>query len=464
MTLDHKPTRRDFADFVYDCYSLPANQFRYWKEEPGRFTMNRAENNDGDADEAVVTTSPTTTSSSSASRLEHRSFRGNGTCGPRRGYSRRVPGGKPPWPRTFSAARPRRTSRSRATRPCGATSTSWLVVATPRVRYATSGHATRPRSRSGADRSNVPEGNVPELKIPDKTGPHLYEIGNSDWDAAVRWVNNLATNVDYTRKVHGEAVLSPAEVAKWTDFWRRWLLFGRKVETVKTQMRDEGLAAKVLSVTSPLLWASRRLYATAQGSLALMSTENKRELDRLLHEAWGLYQEFRRLGMSQVAVPYMGDLVVLLRTLPAEVTLPEMVARLRAAAQVGARLLDQNTAWWQWRKRDDTRGLTRADRRRVEARRRPRGPSRRPTRAPAPATAAPRSTPRSSAPSPRSTSRLPASTGSRRPRPRRQGRGCRRGQTRPRAVRVDDRLAPRVGWCWIPGYTLVDEGQNSSCC
>ena len=125
-------------------------------------------------------------------------------------------------------------------------------------------------------------------------------------------------------------------------------------------MRDEGLAAKLLSITSPLLWASRRLYATAQGSLALMSTENKRELDRLLHEAWGLYQEFRRLGMSQVAVPYMGDLVVLLRTLPAELTLPEMVARLRAAAQVGERLLDQNTAWWQWRKRDDTRGLRRA--------------------------------------------------------------------------------------------------------
>ena len=111
--------------------------------------------------------------------------------------------------------------------------------------------------------------------IPDKTGLHLYEIGNSDWDAAVRWVNNLATNVDYTRKVHSET-LSPAELAKWSDFWRRWLLFGRKIETVKEQMRDEGLAAKLLSITSPLLWASRRLYATAQGSLALMSTENKR--------------------------------------------------------------------------------------------------------------------------------------------------------------------------------------------
>ena len=138
--------------------------------------------------------------------------------------------------------------------------------------------------------ASVPEGDVPELKIPDKTGLHLYEIGNSDWDAAVRWMNNLAKNVDYTRRVHGADPVA-AEVAKFADFWRRWLLFGRKIETVKKQMRDEGLAAKVLSATSPCLWASRRLYATAQGSLALMSTENKRELDRLLHEAWGLYQE-----------------------------------------------------------------------------------------------------------------------------------------------------------------------------
>ena len=115
--------------------------------------------------------------------------------------------------------------------------------------------------------------------------------------------------------------------------------------------------------------------------------------------------------MSQVAVPYMGDLVVLLRTLPAELTLPEMVARLRDAAQVGERLLDQNTAWWQWRKRDDTRGLRRAADDAAKLADDLESPSRRPTRAPAPATAAPRSTPRSSAPSPRSTSRLPASTG-----------------------------------------------------
>jgi hypothetical protein len=45
-----KPTRRDFADFVYDRYSLAANQFRYWPDEPGRFTINRIENADGEED------------------------------------------------------------------------------------------------------------------------------------------------------------------------------------------------------------------------------------------------------------------------------------------------------------------------------------------------------------------------------------------------------------------------------
>jgi len=91
-----------------------------------------------------------------------------------------------------------------------------------------------------------------------------------------------------------------------------------------------------------------------------MSAENKRELDKLLHEAWELYKRFRLFGMSQVAIPYMGDLVVVLRTMPRDMSLGDMVTRLRDGAKVGERLLDKNTSWWQWRKRDDSRGLVRA--------------------------------------------------------------------------------------------------------
>lgn len=45
-----KPTRTDFANFVYDRYSLATNQFRHWPDDPGRFTTNRIENNDGEED------------------------------------------------------------------------------------------------------------------------------------------------------------------------------------------------------------------------------------------------------------------------------------------------------------------------------------------------------------------------------------------------------------------------------
>jgi hypothetical protein len=203
-------------------------------------------------------------------------------------------------------------------------------------------------------------GDVDELKIPQKTGFYLYEISHSDWDAATRWMANLAENVAYTRKVHGEKVLTTTEALKFNDLWRRWLLFGNKIEEVKRELKDESLASRVLSATIPGLWPSRLLYATAQGSLALMSAENKRELDKLLKEAWELYKRFRLMGLSQVAIPYMGDLVIILRTLPREMTLSDMVTRLRDGASVGERLVDSNTAWWQWRKRDETKGVRRA--------------------------------------------------------------------------------------------------------
>jgi hypothetical protein len=45
-----KPTRKDFVDFLYDRYSLNLNQFRLWPDEPGRFTTNRIENDNGEED------------------------------------------------------------------------------------------------------------------------------------------------------------------------------------------------------------------------------------------------------------------------------------------------------------------------------------------------------------------------------------------------------------------------------
>lgn len=46
-----KPTRKDFNDFTYNRYSLGANQFHYWPDDPGRFTTSRIERGDGEPDE-----------------------------------------------------------------------------------------------------------------------------------------------------------------------------------------------------------------------------------------------------------------------------------------------------------------------------------------------------------------------------------------------------------------------------
>ena len=50
MESNSKPTRTDFANFVYDRYSLATNKFLHWPDEPGRFTISRIENNDGEED------------------------------------------------------------------------------------------------------------------------------------------------------------------------------------------------------------------------------------------------------------------------------------------------------------------------------------------------------------------------------------------------------------------------------
>jgi hypothetical protein len=243
------------------------------------------------------------------------------------------------------------------------TTKNYAIVGHPPIHsheYVMAGGGYAPAPARTPSRSSTDALVVDELKIPAKGGIHLYEISNTDWDAAQRWMQNLTENVAYTRRVHGDRVLPPGELAPWHDLWRKWLAFREKMEAAKSSLADESLAAKVLAATSPAYWASRALFATAQRSLALMSSDNKRELDSLLDAAWKLYRRFHLLGMSQVAVPYAGELVVLVRTLPKELALTDMASRLRDGARAGERLLDENTAWWQWRRRDETRGLVRA--------------------------------------------------------------------------------------------------------
>ena len=187
--------------------------------------------------------------------------------------------------------------------------------------------------------------------------PRTYEVSNSDLEAAQRWIANLASNVKYASQARGTEALPPDEVALWDAFWKRWLVFASKIAAAQKSLKDEALAAKVLASTSPADWPSRTLHKTAQGSLALMSPENKRELDALVSEAQRLYNRFRLLGFGHVAMPYVGELAALLRSLPGELSLGDMVKILRDGMRAGARLLDGRTSWGVWPKTGSAQAL-----------------------------------------------------------------------------------------------------------
>ena len=58
----------------------------------------------------------------------------------------------------------------------------------------------------------------------------IYEISPTDYDAAKRWMANIAENVKYHRKVHGDRILTIEDEAMWGVLWRKWLLFGNKLK------------------------------------------------------------------------------------------------------------------------------------------------------------------------------------------------------------------------------------------
>lgn len=184
-----------------------------------------------------------------------------------------------------------------------------------------------------------PRGSVEWAGVPDMFEPtsstngfQVFEIGFTELDAADRWIARLGENVYYTRKIHGDKILGAADAAKWDAFASRWAPFRQKLQ-------------------HPL---------KSPAYVQMMLKENKSQFNILLHESRKLHDEFVAKGMPMVPVPYMGELVLLLRTLPKAMRAFEMRAKLEAGARCGDKLLDANTTWWQWRKRDDSRGLARA--------------------------------------------------------------------------------------------------------
>jgi len=61
-----------------------------------------------------------------------------------------------------------------------------------------------------------------------------------------------------------------------------------------------------------------------------------------------MHDTFAKKGMSAVPVPYAGELLLLLRTMPKKLTAAEMSAKLAAGAKCGERMLDDRAPWWSW--------------------------------------------------------------------------------------------------------------------
>ena len=163
---------------------------------------------------------------------------------------------------------------------------------------------------------------------PSNSGYQIFEIGFTELDAADRWMKRLEENIRYARQVQGDKVLSAADVVEWDALMERWVPFRHQ------HLKDH---------------AER-----------LMLKENKAQLDSLLHESKKLHDRFTAKGMAMVPVPYMGELILLLRGMPKKLTAAEMRSKLEAGIACGEHMLDQNTAWWQWRKRNDTRTMVAA--------------------------------------------------------------------------------------------------------
>jgi hypothetical protein len=160
-----------------------------------------------------------------------------------------------------------------------------------------------------------------------KSGFQAFEIGFTELDAADRWMKRLEDNIRYARQVHGDRILAQADVNEWDSLMTRWVPFRSSL---------------------------------AKHAERLMLKENKARLDDLLNQSKALHDRFAKKGMPMVPVPYMGELVVLLRKMPRQMRTVDMRAKMEAGVKCGEKMLDENTAWWQWRKRDDSRGLARA--------------------------------------------------------------------------------------------------------
>ena len=185
-------------------------------------------------------------------------------------------------------------------------------------------------------RGSIEWAGVADMWEPDpprsSSGFQVFEIGFTELDAADRWMKRMEDNINYAIRLHGNKILNDADLGEWDALMLRWVPFR-------------------LKLTSPL---------RSPLNLQMWLKDNKITLDKLLNESKAMHDRFAKKGMSMVPMPYMGELVLLLRQMPKKLTAAQMQTKLEAGIECGEKLLDEDTAWWQWRKRDDTKGLVAA--------------------------------------------------------------------------------------------------------
>jgi hypothetical protein len=171
--------------------------------------------------------------------------------------------------------------------------------------------------------------NTPHPRVTDPTvsrsGFDVYKIGFTELDAAERWVNAVDRSVNQARKLHGDEILSRDDASAWTSFMTRWMPFKEDMQL--------------------------------PGHFNAMLSSNKKQFDELMNESKKLHNHFVAKGMAMVPVPYMGELVELLRSMPKKLTAGQMIAKLQAGIRCGEKMLDENTSWFYWMISNDTRGL-----------------------------------------------------------------------------------------------------------
>lgn len=163
---------------------------------------------------------------------------------------------------------------------------------------------------------------------PSRSGFNVYEISYTELDAADRWMKAIDRSVKYTRKIHGDKILSADDEKEWNTFAKKWFHF----------LADMQLP----------------------GHFDAMLKSNKKIFDEYMNSSKLLHDKFTAKGMSPIPVPYTGELVQLLREMPAKLTAGQMRAKLLAGVKCGEKVLDENMPWYYWSVSNDMRGLREA--------------------------------------------------------------------------------------------------------